>query len=202
MRWLLSGALAMGTLGPPPAYAAGEHLAPEIRAALVAEAAERFAIPAPWIVAVMRAESANDPRARSLAGALGLMQIMPDTYAELRTRYGLGADPYHPRDNIMAGAAYLRELHAQFGAPGFLAAHNAGPGRYLQYLAGTRPLPQETRDYVAILAPQVQAAVPPHELRLDLAPRSLFANLDGPAADGAPAGSSLFVAVSNGANAP
>ena len=70
---------------------------------------------------------------------MGLMQIMPDTWTELRTRHRLGRDPYDPRDNILAGAAYLREMHDRYGSPGFLAAYNAGPGRYEDYLAG-RPL--------------------------------------------------------------
>lgn len=120
--------------------------------AFIAEAAHRFGVPEHWIRAVMRVESAGDMRAISSAGALGLMQIMPATWAELRARYGLGNDPYDPRDNIMAGAAYLREMHDRYGSPGFLAAYNAGPGRYEQYLAG-RPLPAETRAYVAALAP-------------------------------------------------
>ena len=72
---------------------------------------------------------------------MGLMQIMPRTWAELRARYGLGADPYDPHDNILAGAAYIRELHDRYGAPGFLAAYNAGPGRYERHLATGRPLP-------------------------------------------------------------
>lgn len=93
----------------------------------ITEAAQRFRIPVVWIRAVMRAESAGDPRAFSSAGAMGLMQIMPATWAELRVRHRLGGDPYDPRDNILAGAAYLRELHDRYGAPGFLAAYNAGP---------------------------------------------------------------------------
>jgi hypothetical protein len=100
----------------------------------------------------MRAESASDVRAISSAGAMGLMQIMPDTWAELRVRHRLGRDPYDPRDNILAGAAYLREMYDRYGSPGFLAAYNAGPGRYEEYLAG-RPLPAETRAYVAALVP-------------------------------------------------
>jgi hypothetical protein len=118
----------------------------------IEEAARRFGIPAAWIRAVMRAESAGDVRAISSAGAMGLMQIMPDTWTELRTRHGLGRDPYDPRDNILAGAAYLREMYDRYGSPGFLAAYNAGPGRYEEYLAG-RPLPAETRAYVASLVP-------------------------------------------------
>lgn len=71
---------------------------------------------------------------------------------ELRVRHRLGRDPYNPRDNILAGAAYLREMYDRYGSPGFLAAYNAGPGRYDEYLAG-RPLPAETRAYVAALVP-------------------------------------------------
>jgi hypothetical protein len=121
-------------------------------AVYIEEAAQRFGIPAAWIRAVMRAESAGDVRAISSAGAMGLMQIMPDTWAALRARHRLGRDRYDPRDNILAGAAYLREMYDRYGSPGFLAAYNAGPGRYEEYLAG-RPLPAETRAYVAALAP-------------------------------------------------
>src|SRR3546814_485301 len=101
----------------------------------------------------MRVESRGDVRAISPKGAMGLMQIMPATWAELRARHGLGTDPYNPRDNILAGAAYLREMHDRYGSPGFLAAYNAGPGRYEEYRATGRQLPAETRAYVAALAP-------------------------------------------------
>ena len=120
---------------------------------LIEEASRRFAVPAHWIRAVMTVESAGDAQARSSKGAMGLMQIMPETWADLRIRQGLGTNPYDPRDNILAGAAYLRELHDRYGSPGFLAAYNAGPGRYEEYLATGRPLPAETRAYVAMLAP-------------------------------------------------
>jgi soluble lytic murein transglycosylase-like protein len=118
----------------------------------IAEASRRFAIPAQWIRDVMDVESAGNERAVSRKGALGLMQIMPATWRELRVRYHLGNDPFDPHDNILAGAAYLRELHDLFGSPGFLAAYNAGPKRYEEQLAG-RPLPRETLDYVAKLKP-------------------------------------------------
>ena len=94
-------------------------------------------------------------RAVSPKGAMGLMQIMPETWATLRLRYGLGADPFDPHDNIIAGAAYLRELHDRYGSPGFLAAYNAGPARYEDHLATGQPLPAETRAYVALLAPLI-----------------------------------------------
>jgi hypothetical protein len=121
----------------------------------VAEAAQRFGIPAAWIAAIMRIESRGDQRAVSPKGALGLMQLMPDTWDALRTRYGLGRDPFDPHDNILAGAAFLRAMHDRYGSPGFLAAYNAGPGRYEDYRDRHRPLPAETVAYVAALAPFV-----------------------------------------------
>jgi len=119
----------------------------------VTEASERFVVPERWIRAVMHVESAGKVRAGARKGAMGLMQIMPGTWADLRARYGLGADPYDPRDNILAGTAYIRELYDRYGAPGFLAAYNAGPGRYERHLATGRPLPDETQAYVAVLTP-------------------------------------------------
>jgi hypothetical protein len=124
-------------------------------AAFVGEASRRFAVPEHWIRAVMRVESDGKLRARSRKGAMGLMQIMPRTWDELRTRYGLGIDPYDPHDNILAGAAYIRQLRDRYGAPGFLAAYNAGPGRYENHLATDRSLPDETQAYVATLAPMI-----------------------------------------------
>jgi len=121
----------------------------------IAEAAQRFGVPASWIRAVMRAESDSNVREVSPKGAMGLMQIMPETWTELRGRYGFGADPFDAHDNILAGAAYLRELHDRYGAAGFLAAYNAGPARYEDHVATGRPLPDETRAYVALLGPTI-----------------------------------------------
>lgn len=128
---------------------------------VIAEAAERFRIPEHWIRAVMQTESAGDPGATSHAGAMGLMQVMPGTYAELRTRYKLGPDPYAVRNNIFAGTAYLREMYDRYGSPAFLAAYNAGPGRLDDHLRDGRPLPAETRRYVAVIAPRLGGASPP-----------------------------------------
>lgn len=156
---LLSGVVVSHAVSAETASARTEQ-GDSFYAAYVAEAAQRFGVPAHWILAVMRRESAGDARAVSPEkGAMGLMQIMPRTWAELRARYGLGRDPFDPRDNILAGAAYLRELHDRFGSPGFLAAYNAGPTRYAEHLAKGRPLPKETRDYVAALAPLIGASV-------------------------------------------
>ena len=119
----------------------------------------RFGVPARWIAEVMQIESRGDPRALSPKGAIGLMQIMPATYASLAARYGLGADPWNVRDNIMAGAAYLRELYDRYGASGFLAAYNAGPGRWEDHLSGVRPLPGETVRYLSRLGPSIGADI-------------------------------------------
>ncbi|WP_420360821.1 lytic transglycosylase domain-containing protein [Agrobacterium vitis] len=130
-------------------------------AAHIAEASRRFGIPERWIRAVLRAESAGDVRAISSAGAIGLMQVMPDTWAELRVRYGLGRNPYDPRDNILAGTAYLREMWDRYGdMAAMLAAYNTGPARYDEYRATGRPLPAETRAYVASLAPALRGERP------------------------------------------
>jgi membrane-bound lytic murein transglycosylase B len=126
----------------------------------------------------MQAESGGEMHAVSPKGAMGLMQIMPNTWAELRLRYGLGADPYDPHDNIVAGTAYLRELHDRFGERGFLAAYNAGPSRYEEHLATGRPLPSETLSYVTAVALLLEVPM-----------------ADGPNGAASWASSSLFVAV-------
>ena len=129
--------------------------------AAVAEASRRFGVPEPWIWSVMRVESAGRSRAVSHAGAMGLMQVMPGTYAELRSRYGLGSDPFDVRDNVLAGTAYLREMHDRYGVQGMLAAYNAGPARWEAYVRAGRRLPAETVGYLARLAPEVGAASVP-----------------------------------------
>jgi len=128
--------------------------------ALIEEASRRFGIPAGWVRGVMRIESGGRTMLHgrpitSPAGAMGLMQVMPTTFAELSGRYGFGADPYDPRANILAGTAYLREMYDRFGAAHFLAAYNAGPGRVDNHLRSGRPLPGETQRYVQALASEL-----------------------------------------------
>jgi Transglycosylase SLT domain len=153
------GAAALALLAAAPASAQPSSVtaSPDSNSAAtaVSDAALRFGIPEHWIYAVMRAESAGRVNATSPVGAQGLMQIMPATWTVLRARYGLGPDAYDPRDNIMAGAAYIREMYDQFGAPGFLGAYNAGPGRYGDYVTKGRSLPAETRAYIAKIAPSI-----------------------------------------------
>jgi hypothetical protein len=131
----------------------------------IAQAAQHFDVPQVWIREVMNVESGGQEYLdgapiTSPAGAMGLMQVMPDTYLELESEYDLGDDPYDPRDNIYAGTAYIREMYDLFGSPGFLAAYNAGPERYEEYLSDHVPLPYETQRYVAMLAPRIQGAMP------------------------------------------
>ena len=153
---LLSGLLL---LTPPPLTLA-QHapastlLLQQAYGTSIAEASRRFRIPEDWIRAVLAAESEHDPRAVSDAGAMGLMQVMPATWDELSARLELGDDPFEPHANILAGTAYLREMLDHYGdVTSMLAAYNAGPGRYDEYLAAVRPLSAETIDYVAKLAP-------------------------------------------------
>ncbi len=141
--------------GPAPMQAQGQSSLMATVQSTIAEASRRFGVPERWITEVMQVESRGVPSAVSRAGAIGLMQVMPSTYAGLRLRYGLGPNPYDLRDNILAGAAYLREMYDRYGAPGFLAAYNAGPGRWEEHLSGARQLPQETLRYLSRLGPVV-----------------------------------------------
>ena len=145
----------------------------------VEEASKRFLIPASWIWAVIKVESAGDVRALSSKGAMGLMQIMPKTWETLRQQHALGGDPFDPHDNILAGAAYLRELHDRYGERGFLAAYNAGPGHYEDHLSGRRSLPAETVEYVFNVSRRIGFASPGSSAQsarniLDLDASSLF----------------------------
>ncbi len=126
----------------------------------ISEASQRFDVPERWIREVMRVESSGKVMDTSQAGAMGLMQVMPVTYDELRARYDLGEDPYDPHDNLIAGTAYLRQMYDVYGFPGFLAAYNAGPGRLDDYLTRNRPLPDETRNYVRKIAPYIVGVSP------------------------------------------
>lgn len=128
--------------------------------AVISEASQRFHIPAAWIRAVMRQESGGRTMLGegkpivSHAGAVGLMQVLPATYDQMAERHQLGDNPFDARDNIMAGAAYLRWLHDHYGFPRMFAAYNAGPGRVAE---GGR-LPAETRAYVGNITKTLKVA--------------------------------------------
>jgi soluble lytic murein transglycosylase-like protein len=144
LTFLESSARAQTPAGPPSINRFGNF---------IAEASARFTVPTRWIRAIIQIESAGDEHAISPRGAMGLMQVMPGTWVELSVSYALGLDPFDPRDNIMAGTAYVSELRDRFGATGFLAAYHAGPTRYQQHLTTGEPLPPETTAYVAAVTP-------------------------------------------------
>jgi hypothetical protein len=166
---------------PPPAELTPAETAPRLDrwAPDIAAASRRFGVPPAWLRQVMRLESSGAAGATSDAGAMGLMQIMPRTYAELAARYRLGDNPYDPPANIAAGAAYLREMLDRFGTPGAFAAYNAGPGRMVEHLLRGRSLPAETQRYVA----RIMRAAPEAGTAIDW---PIMALEDGaiPAADG------------------
>ncbi|HUJ27619.1 MAG TPA: transglycosylase SLT domain-containing protein [Myxococcales bacterium] len=129
----------------------------------IARAAQSFSIPADLLQALMREESALDPRALSSTGALGLTQVMPATARALARKLRIQdyqtARLYEPSVNIRIGGAYLGELYARFQHPALaLASYNAGPGNVSGWLKarGTLPLDafveeiplDETRGYV------------------------------------------------------
>ena len=120
----------------------------------ISAAAERFDIPPIWIRAVMQVESggrttlAENRPIKSRAGAMGLMQLMPKTYADMRAQSRLGPDAYDPHDNIVAGTAYLKWLRGKYGYPQMFAAYNDGPGHLDQRLRNAGLLPLETRTYL------------------------------------------------------
>lgn len=143
---------------------------------MIEEASTRFGIPTSWIERVMRAESRglttlNGRPIRSRAGAMGLMQLMPATWADMRARLALGTNPDDPRDNILAGTLFLRLMYDRFGYPGLFGAYNAGPGAYAAWLAGNRRLPGETVAYLGSVGGTAQPASPASQ---SAAPSSLF----------------------------
>jgi soluble lytic murein transglycosylase-like protein len=114
-------------------------------AALAEGAAHKYSLPAEFVTGVMRAESGLNPAALSPKGAIGLMQLMPDTARDL------GADPSKPAENADAGTRYLRDLLAKYeNDPNqvvlALAAYNAGPAAVEKY-HGVPPY-RETREYI------------------------------------------------------
>jgi soluble lytic murein transglycosylase len=120
----------------------------------VGQAARQYGLPEELIHAVIRVESGYNPRAISHKGARGLMQLMPETAAELGVRNVLD-----PRENIDAGARHLRKLVERFGdLPLVLAAYNAGEQAVLAW-RGIPPFP-ETQDYVIRVLQRYNGASP------------------------------------------
>lgn len=175
---------------PQPVFDAENAMALEARLArwdkLIDEAAKRFKVPRDWIVAVMRQESGGrtvlqgDVPITSVTGAMGLMQVMPDTYRDMRLDYRLGQDAYDPHDNVMAGAAYIRFLQGKYGYPALFAAYNDGPGNLEANLAGKRDLPAETIAYLSNIRIHLGDTPLPGENGLAAAGRSITVTLTRP----------------------
>lgn len=164
----------------------------------IEHASARFGMPAAWIARVMRAESGGRTEwagrpITSPAGAMGLMQLMPGTWREMRARLQLEDDPHQPRDNIMAGTFYLRLMYDRFGYPGLFAAYNAGPTRYARHLATGKPLPRETRAYFADVGAAGEAPPPRRSSPSPPVQTLFFALQDEPASAGKRGRADLFV---------
>ena len=110
---------------------------------VIDRASQRYGVDSSLIRSVISAESGFDPQASSPKGAMGLMQLMPDTARVLGVK-----DAYDPEQNIRGGAKYLRDMLRKFGAvEKALAAYNAGPAAVVYY-EGVPPF-RETQDYIA-----------------------------------------------------
>lgn len=115
---------------------------------VIAKAAARYRLDPALIAAIIKAESAFDPKAVSWAGARGLMQLMPNTARQMGV-----TDSFNPEQNVMGGARYLRQMLNRFAGNLTLAvaAYNCGPERVAK--AGRVPNIPETRGYVrAVMA--------------------------------------------------
>lgn len=129
---------------------------------LIEKAANQFDLAPLWLESILRVESAgcetmDGMPTVSSAGAMGLMQLMPEIWARLRSELGLGPDPFDPHDNIVAGAKYVRELYDRFGLTGAIAAYHAGPSRYAQHLRSGEALPESTLDYLSRVMSHIDA---------------------------------------------
>ena len=139
---------------PPPALECEQLPAGQLQA-IVEDAAQREDLEPELLRGVIRRESAFSPCAVSPKGAMGLMQLMPSTAAELGVR-----DPFDPKQNVDGGAKLLRQLLSTFGnLPMALGAYNAGSGAVNQ--AGGIPDFTETRSYIQSILSGLAPAIKP-----------------------------------------
>lgn len=156
--------------------------------ALIADNASANDLSPDFVRAVIAAESAFNPRARSVKGAMGLMQLMPDTAASYHV-----TNAYDPADNIRAGTSYLRNLLDRYNGDESLAlaAYNAGPQAVAKY-GDTVPPYRETRAYVARIRGSAPTTAPTPRNRIyrtirivNGTPQVVYT--DKPSVDGSPA---------------
>jgi hypothetical protein len=142
-----AGATPPATALPMAPHAPSNAPAPDDVCRTLEEAAAENGLPVEFFARVIWQESRFNARALSPKGASGIAQFMPET----ASWHGL-VDPFDPIEALRHSAAYLRELRDRFGNLGLAAAaYNAGPGRVSAWLASHHPLPNETRNYVAII---------------------------------------------------
>ena len=132
---------APGSEGGSPAYA-GRYNGPLMP--LARAAARKHGVPEDLFLRLVQQESGWNTNARSIKGAIGLAQLMP------QTARALGVDPHDVQQNLDGGARYLRTQYGKFGDWRLaLAAYNAGPGAVEQY--GGIPPYRETQNYVKVI---------------------------------------------------
>jgi hypothetical protein len=139
---------ATGISSDPTILEADRRYSPEELQQLVRENALKFSMDEKLLVSMIRAESNFDPQAVSSHGAQGLMQLMPETASAYKVK-----NPFNPRENLEAGARYMKDLLQQFNQNLVLAlaAYNAGPTSVLNY-NGVPPFPETTRYVRKVLA--------------------------------------------------
>jgi len=133
----------LGTGVPAPAKAGNATLPPPEISDLIEQTANRLQVDPQLVHAIIKVESEYDPKAVSTKGAMGLMQLIPET----AQRFGV-ENPFNPKENIEGGVSYLKHLLNLFGGdlPLSLAAYNAGEGAVQR--SGGIPSFAETQDYV------------------------------------------------------
>src|SRR5215813_8817488 len=139
------------------------------------EASKKYGLNPDLARAVASTESQGDPRALSNKGAMGVMQLMPDTAKELGVK-----DPWDPKQNIDAGVRYLSQLYRDYNGDldKTFAAYNAGPGAVARW-KGVPPY-HETRDYVATNRRKLQAFADQRSGKGQVMDAEEFSKLVGP----------------------